>query len=303
MKNEKKSNTGIYVTRALSLICIIALMVIGLSSCVDQSSGASHSKKSSANLIATSPAAAEICNHLDLDLVGVCKTSHKLPERYRDIPQVGLPMNPDLEVIKSLSPDYVISPSSLENDLKPKYESIDVKPIFLDLKSVNGMYDSMDQLGEKFGRQKQAEKMRKEYDSFMKDWNAKNKGKDKPKVLVLMGLPGSYIVATPNSYVGSLVEMAGGINVFSDTDKEFLNANTEEIKQTEPDVILRAAHAMPEDVKAMFADEFKTNQIWKHFNAVKNGRVYDLDPSLFGMSATFAYPEALEELQPMLYEK
>ena len=111
------------------------------------------------------------------------------------------------------------------------------------------MYDSMDQLGEKFGRQKQAEKMRKEYDSFMKDWNAKNKGKDKPKVLVLMGLPGSYIVATPNSYVGSLVEMAGGINVFSDTDKEFLNANTEEIKQTEPDVILRAAHAMPEDVK------------------------------------------------------
>ena len=42
-----------------------------------------------------------------------------------------------------------------------------------------------------------------------------------------MGLPGSYIVATENSYVGSLVEMAGGQNVYAGTDEEFLSANTE----------------------------------------------------------------------------
>ena len=33
----------------------------------------------------------------------------------------------------------------------------------------------------------------------------------------------------------------------------------------------------------------------------RRGRVYDLTYELFGMSATFRYPEALEELQPMLY--
>ena len=36
-------------------------------------------------------------------------------------------------------------------------------------------------------------------------------------------------------------------------------------------------------------------------NAVKNGRVYDLTYEYFGMSATFKYPQALEELQPILY--
>ena len=51
----------------------------------------------------------------------------------------------------------------------------------------------------------------------------------------------------------------------------------------------------------MFNEDFKTNDIWKHFEAVKQGRVYDLTYELFGMSATFRYPEALEELQPMLY--
>ena len=111
----------------------------------------------------------------------------------------------------------------------------------------------------------------------------------------------SYIVATENSYVGNLVELAGGINVYAGTDEEFLNANTEDMKTKDPDIILRAAHALPEQVKDMFAEEFETNDIWKHFRAVEQGKVYDLDPSLFNMSANFKYPQALEELEPMLY--
>ena len=51
----------------------------------------------------------------------------------------------------------------------------------------------------------------------------------------------------------------------------------------------------------MFNEDFATNDIWQHFDAVKNGRVYDLTYELFGMSATFRYPEALAELQPILY--
>ena len=66
-------------------------------------------------------------------------------------------------------------------------------------------------------------------------------------------------------------------------------------------MILRAAHALPDQVVEMFQEDFETNDIWKHFDAVQEGRVYDLTYELFGMSATFRYPEALEELQPMLY--
>ena len=117
-----------------------------------------------------------------------------------------------------------------------------------------------------------------------------------------MGLPGSYIVATDNSYVGSLVKLAGGTNVYGDGGgEEFLNANTEDMQTKDPDIILRAAHALPEEVKQMFADEFEQNDIWKHFRAVQNAKVYDLNSSLFNMSANFKYPQALEELEPMLY--
>ena len=290
--------------RIIALI-LSAAAVISLVGCVNQhpeSAAAKTEANKEVRLVATSPAVAQICSRLNLDLVGVCDTSGTLPKKYDKVKKVGMAMNPDLETIKSLNPDYVLSPSSLESDLQPKYASIGVKSLFLNLKSVDGMYASIEGLGEKFDRKDEADEMLNEFKTFMDKYKDKNKDKKSPKVLVLMGLPGSYIVATDNSYVGSLVKLAGGTNVYGDGGgEEFLTANTEAMQTKDPDIILRAAHALPDEVKEMFAEEFETNDVWKHFRAVQEGKVYDLDSSLFNMSANFSYSDALEALQPLLY--
>ena len=284
--------------------CLACIMTLSVTGCVNQhpEETSSTDESGEVRLVATSPAVAQICNRLDLDLVGICQSTSELPERYDGVTTVGMAMNPDLEIIKSLDPDYILSPATLQNDLQPKYASIGVSSLFLNLKSVEGMYASIEGLGEKFGRDEEAAVMLEEFDSFMTEFAEKNAGKESPKVLVLMGLPGSYIIATDNSYVGSLVKLAGGTNVYGDGDgQEFLFANTEDMKTKEPDVILRAAHGLPDEARKMFAEEFSTNDIWQHFKAVQEGRVYDLDSNLFNMSANFSYEEALKELQPMLY--
>lgn len=290
--------------RIIALI-LSAVAVVSLVGCVNQHPESAATKtevNKEVRLVATSPAVAQICSRLNLDLVGVCDTSGTLPEKYDKVKKVGMAMNPDLETIKSLNPDYVLSPSSLESDLQPKYASIGVKSLFLNLKSVDGMYASIEGLGEKFDRKDEADEMLNEFKTFMDKYKDKNKDKKSPKVLVLMGLPGSYIVATDNSYVGSLVKLAGGTNVYGDGGgEEFLTANTEDMQTKDPDIILRAAHALPDEVKEMFAEEFETNDVWKHFRAVQEGKVYDLDSSLFNMSANFSYSDALEALQPLLY--
>ena len=288
--------------KILSLV-LAGVMALCVTGCVNQHPEETTSTNESreVRLVATSPAVVQICNRLDLDLVGICQSTSDLPERYDGVTTVGMAMNPDLEIIKSLDPDYILSPATLQNDLQPKYASIGVSSLFLNLKSVEGMYASIEGLGEKFGREEEAAVMLEEFDSFMTEFAEKNAGKESPKVLVLMGLPGSYIIATDNSYVGSLVKFAGGTNVYGDGDgQEFLFANTEDMKTKEPDVILRAAHGLPEEARKMFAEEFSTNDIWQHFKAVQKGRVDDLDSSLFNMSANFSYEEALKALQPML---
>lgn len=294
----------------IAAVLTAALMTAALCGCVDQhpeenskAESGSVTNADDLRIAATSPAVADICDKLDIDLVGVCSsTVSTIPDRYKDATQLGTAMNPDTEILASLDLDWIFSPSSLESDLQPKYAAIKTKSAFLNLKSVEGMYKSIEELGEMFDRQEQAQKLVDEYTSFMNKYKNKNKGKESPKVLVLMGLPGSYIVATDNSYVGSLVKLAGGTNVYGDGGgQEFLNANTEDMETKDPDIIVRCAHALPDEVVEMFNEEFSANDIWKHFRAVQEGKVYDLSYEYFGMSAGFDYPQALDELQTILY--
>ena len=288
--------------KIIKLFAMLSCVTL-LTGCVDQSGGAAEEET---RIVATSIATCEILDKLDVDsVVGIPDTqAYEVPERYKDVKTVGSPMAPNMEIVKSLNPTIVLSPNSLEGELKPQYDGIGTDSYFLNLKSVDGMYDSIRDLGKMFGKEENAEKIYSEYEQFKKDYTAVHADEESPRVLVLMGLPGSFVVATESSYVGSLLKMAGAENVYGDGDgQDFLNVNTEDMLEKAPDMIFRTSHAMPEMVQKMFADEFETNDIWKHFDAVKNGQVYDLSNELFGMSATFRYPEALEHLQSVLYGK
>ena len=274
-----------------------------LSGCVNQNAHtAAAGEADELRIVATSPAVVDIMARLDIDLVGVPNsTLSEIPARYDDATRTGTAMGPDMEVIKTLNPDWVIGPASLQTDMEPKLEAAGLNGIFLNLESVEGLYKSVEQLGELFGRQEEAQEMIDEFSAFYYEYSQVNVDKGSPTVLALMGLPGSYVVATGKSYVGSLVRLAGGTNVYEDEETDFIIANTEDMQTKDPDIILRAAHAMPEDVVNMFKEEFETNDIWRHFRAVEDGCVYDLPYDQFGMSAKFNFPEALDTLQPMLY--
>ena len=284
-------------------MAVFSAAALLLSGCVNQNAHtAAAGEADELRIVATSPAVVDIMARLDIDLVGVPNsTLSEIPARYDDATRTGTAMGPDMEVIKTLNPDWVIGPASLQTDMEPKLEAAGLNGIFLNLESVEGLYKSVEQLGELFGRQEEAQEMIDEFSAFYYEYSQVNVDKGSPTVLVLMGLPGSYVVATGKSYVGSLVRLAGGTNVYEDEETDFIIANTEDMQTKDPDIILRAAHAMPEDVVNMFKEEFETNDIWRNFRAVEDGCVYDLPYDQFGMSAKFNFPEALDTLQPMLY--
>lgn len=282
-------------------------MALSLASCVnqhpDEDALQSEAQQSETRLIATSGAAMDICDRLDLDLIAIPTTTGEIPQRYQGLPEIGTPMSPDAEAIALLEPTDVIGPDTLRETIEPTYEAAGIPCTWLDLQSIPGMYESIATLGETYGRQTQAEALISEYEDIMAGFEAAVAGQERPTVLVLMGLPGSYIECTPNSYVGSLVELAGAANVVQVEDEmNFVSWNTEELLALDPDVILLTAHGMPDLAMEMFAEEFTTNDVWKHFRAVQEGRVYQLDYATFGMSCDFNWPQALDTLRQILYD-
>lgn len=283
-------------------ISTLLLAILLLTGCVNQKT---EGKKTGGNLriAATSMATVYIMEKLNIDLVAVPDSKiDPMPERYKDVPKVGMAMTPDIEKLKQINPDYVFSPVSLISDLLPKYKAANLDYGFLNLNNTDGMYKSIDDLGKLLNRKKEAKALIDDYKKFIDDYREKHKNKKAPKVLILMGLPGSYVVATENSYVGSLAELAGAENVYGGTNQQFITINTEDMLQKDPDIILRTAHALPDQVMAMFKKDFAENDIWKHFKAVQENKVYDLDYKKFGMSAKFNYKEALKDLDKIFYE-
>jgi len=253
------------------------------------------------HIISTTVALTEIADELDLDLVGVPTSYKDLPDRYENATEVGLAMDPDMEIIKSLHPDDVLSVSTLEDDVKEMFETTHTPVTFIDLESIEGMYDSILSLGEKYDRSEQAEALVEGFEQKLSETKSSIESDETPTVLILLGVPGSYLVATENSYVGDLVKRAGGKNAIQGEDVEYISSNTEHLQQSNPDIILRMAHGMPDEVVKMFDQEFKENDIWKHFKAVQDGRVYDLEETRFGTTANLKAPEAFEELVGILY--
>lgn len=280
---------------------IILLMSIAGCSSPKKESAKQVKSESKERVVATTVAVTEIMDALEVDLVGVPTSSKTLPKRYKGLPEIGNPMSPDMEKVKSLKPSEVLSVTTLEYELKPVFDGVGMKANFLDLTSLKNMQSSISDLGKKYGREKQAEAVVTKLDKKVASIQKEVKGKKEPTVLILLGVPGSYLVATEHSYIGDLVKQLGGKNIVQGEQVEYLASNTEYLKKADPDIILRAAHGMPDEVVKMFDKEFKTNDIWKHFAAVKNNRVYDLEERLFGTTGNLAAIEALDELKKMMY--
>lgn len=287
------------------ILCLISILmvtfsVIGCSSSdVDSSKEQTASKDGKQVVIATSVAITEILDRLGVEVSGVPQTSYELPESAKGATEVGSPMNPDMEIIKSLNPTDVICVDTLGSDFEKQFEENNINADFYNLSNVDGLKETIAALGEKFDKQDKANEILDEIKSVEDKVNSNKKSDD--KILVLFGAPGSVMVATDKSYIGNLVELAGGENIFSNATSSFTQINLEEIIKLNPDKILVMTHAVPEAAKKSVQEEL-SKELWKNVNAVKNDDITYLENGYFGMSANLQIVEAVEKLGDILYE-
>ncbi|GAW98422.1 heme ABC transporter substrate-binding protein IsdE [Secundilactobacillus mixtipabuli] len=287
--------------RRTALIVIIILVVIGIAA----GSFASHQiaqKRHQERIVATTYAVVQIADKLKLPLVGIPNTANKIPARYQNVTKIGNPMNPSAEKIASVKPTAVYSVTTLKDQFGKSFKQQHIKPYFLNLQSVSDLQHVVTKMGAQYDRQSEAKAANHEINQAVANAKQRANGRQRPRVLVLMGLPGAgYMIATNHSYVGNLVQLAGGQNVFASKDQEYIQPSDEAIQKARPQVILRLEHAMPEMVADQFNSEFKSQSFWRQTPAVQSKRVYDLQEPDFDATANMHAAKALDEVSQWLY--
>lgn len=259
-----------------------------------------HTHKSFSRVVVTTNAQTQVFDQLGIDqVVGVATPGAKqsIPKRYADLPQVGNHVAPNMEKIASLKPDAVYVDAALVDDYQKKLSSDGIHTEVLKFKTVADLQNSIAVLGETYNRSGQAIELNRSLD--LRDTTTKHH----PKVLLLMGMPGgSFLAGTKYSYVGDLVERAGGkIVTTSDVKSDYVQPNPEQIAEVQPDVVITMAHAMEQSVFDSFKAEFKSDR-WQSIKAIQAGQIYEAKEPTFSMTANLNAPKAFKQIQTWLAE-
>ena len=77
--------------------------------------------------------------------------------------------------------------------------------------------------------------------------------------------------------------------------------NLETVFATNPDIIIVQCHAGADVAKKQVEDTYGSNPVWQSLNAVKNGKVFYLEKTLFHNKPNSRFAEAYQKLAEILY--
>ena len=255
-------------------------------------------------VVAATVSATQVLAELNAEVLGVPATSQTLPDGYQDLPQVGQAMNPDLEIVASLNPDLFIMDASFKSSVEERLTEYGLNTFFFETGTYTAFLNSINELGNAINRQDEATTLLNQLKQAEEAALA-NKTEQAPTVAIIFGAGDNFMLATESSYLGDLAKTLGAINIASEIDTNiesaYIQFSLEQILAQNPDYVLRFAHGNIEETSKMFDEAFDKNEAYQQLDAVADGKVYDLDSTIFNVSANLKVTEAITKLGEILY--
>ena len=126
-----------------------------------------------------------------------------------------------------------------------------------------------------------------------------------PRVFSMFANASTLEANTSSTVVGGMVTAMKATNIVDDwpnTEKaDRLTINLETVYAANPDIIIVQCHAGTDAAKQQVADTYGSNEVWLALNAVKNGKVFYLEKTLFHNKPNRRFAEAYQKLAEILY--
>ena len=215
-------------------------------------------------------------------------------------PRVGGFGNPNIEKILSLNPDLIIPYGS--SDSPGKYTEVFEKrglpyAVFTTVENVAFGLEQIKRLGVLLGKEKEAEKLARQIKTGIDELAAQigSQAKSRPLVYYWWGSGnGTY---GNRAAINELIELAGGINLAGEFNRQYLDLSPEYVISRNPDVIVISY--WQEDQQEARVEEIKTRPGFSEVKAVKNNRIYTIDGHSFHTPIRFA--EAIRNLAGFIH--
>ncbi len=126
-----------------------------------------------------------------------------------------------------------------------------------------------------------------------------------PRVFSMFANASKLEANTSSTVVGGMVTAMKAVNIVDDWQNidgaERLTINLETVFAANPDIIIVQCHAGTDAAEKQVEETYGSNLVWQSLNAVKNGKVFYLEKSLFHNKPNSRFAEAYQKLAEILY--
>lgn len=207
-------------------------------------------------------------------LVGVDAYSD-YPEITQSIEVVGDFNGPDVEKVVALEPDVVLAGNGLQQEAIDNLNKLGIPVVSVEATTFEDISKSITLIGEILGAQDAAGQVIGDIDAAAKEAEANKPAEAKTVYYVMSyGDQGNW-TSGPGSFINTMIELAGGKCVTEDQSAPWIEYPVEDLLVANPDIIL------VDSSMGSTAEDLGAAQGYQDLDAVKNGRVYEVDANVF----------------------
>ncbi|MBL4930245.1 ABC transporter substrate-binding protein [Clostridium paridis] len=249
--------------------------------------------KAPQRVISVSPGATETIFALGDEKVLVGRSNYcDYPEKAKEIESVGEITEPNIEKITELKPDLVIAGAHFSKELVNKLEALGINvAVLYGEDSFDGAYKNIEDISKILGKEKKGQDIIDGMKKKVADVEKKINGLPHPSVYYVVGFGKSDFTAGGNTFIGQIIEKAGGDNIAKDVDG--WNYSKEKLMEKNPQVVVLSD-------KYNSKEGFTTGEGYKELNAVKEGNVYEIDDNMLSRQGP-RQADGLEALAKILH--
>lgn len=251
-------------------IPLLALIVLGLLTACTKSD-----RTSSDRYVVLSPETAEILCAMGLEgrIVGITAECD-YPPSLSSKSLVGNFGALDREKVISLDPTIIFSSALEQEAIAQEFTKLGFRVESSYPSNLEELLQGIRQLGELTGTIEPAKALADSLSIQIEDIRQLSKGKSRPKVYLEI-YRDPLMSVSDQSFVGQLIETAGGDNVFSTLERDYSRVDPERIVLAAPDIMICYSQ------DSLYS--IKSRKGWQNIPAIKNNRIYfekDIDPDL-----------------------
>jgi iron complex transport system substrate-binding protein len=211
-------------------------------------------------------------------LVAVDSDSDFPPEVVGGLPQLGRDLQIDVEAVRALRPDLVLTSLTVPGHerIVDALQAAGLRCVVIDPQSLDDVFASVQTIADALGVPQRGRELVAQMDSAMPPQPIAH---DAPRILVEWW-PKPVIAAARRSWVHDLIERAGGRNALADADAKSATVEADAVASVAPDAIVMSWCGVK--VEKYRAEVVLGRDGWAQTRALRERRVYPVGEAFLG---------------------